>query len=332
MINLSLRHGYVPETWKVALLVPILKELNLDALFENFRPVDNLSFVSKSAERAVVTQLFKHCNENAPLPINQSSYRQFHSTETALVKVQNDILMSMNQREVTLLVLLHLSAAFDTVDHKIMFEILELDFGVSGSALKWMKCFLSGRKQFIQINQVLSSSFPVSWGVPQGSCLGPVLFLFYVSKLFEIINKHLPCSHGYADDTQLYLSFSPESLTCQNEAVKAIEACIADVRAWLVSQKLKFNDFKTEFLIIGTRQQLNKIEIDSVRVGDVAIKPVESVRNLGAWFDKHMSMDVHVGKVRQIRKFLSLESTKTLVHDFATSHLDYCNSLLAGIP
>jgi hypothetical protein len=118
---------------------------------------------------------------------------------------------------------------------------------------------------------------------------------------------------------------------------------LTEVRAWLVSQKLKFNDLKTEFLIIGTRQQLKKIEINSVRAGDVNIKPAESVRDLGAWFDKNMSMDVHVGKVcskafrglyniRQIRKFLSQEATKTLVHAFIMSHLDYCNSLLFGIP
>ena len=104
-----------------------------------------------------------------------------------------------------------------------------------------------------------------------------------------------------------------------------------------------FNDTKTEFLIIGTRQQLSKVTIDSIEVGDADIKPVQEVRNLGSWFDEHMSMNVHVGKVcskafrglyniRQIRKFLSIESTKTLVHAFVTSHLDYCNSLLFGIP
>ena len=135
------------------------------------------------------------------------------------------------------------------------------------------------------------------------------------------------------------------SSVCQNHVVRVVEACITEVRAWLVSQKLKFNDLKTEFLIIGTRQQLKKIEINSVRVGDVNIKPAESVRDLRAWFDKNMSMDVHVGKVyskafrglyniRQIRKSLSQEATKTLVHAFITSHASrlLSNSLLFGIP
>ena len=123
----------------------------------------------------------------------------------------------------------------------------------------------------------------------------------------------------------------------------ALEECITDMRSWLLTHKLMFKDSKTEFLIIGTRQQLSKIQIDSVKVGGVDIKPVEKVRNLGSWFDNHMSMNIHVGKVcskafrglysiRQIRKFLSMDSTKTLIHAFVTSHLDYCNSLLAGIP
>ena len=203
IINMSLQDGYVPEAWKVALLLPILKKLGLEALFENFRPVNNLSFVSKIAGKAVVGQILNHCEDNVPFPTNQSAYRPFHSTETALF-----------QREVTLLVLLDLSAAFDTVDHIIMLEILKSNFGVSCNTLGWFKSFLSDRKQFVSLNQVLSNSFPVTCGVPQGSCLGPILFLFYVSKLFEIIKKYLPSSHGYADDTQLYLSFCPESSVC----------------------------------------------------------------------------------------------------------------------
>ena len=249
----------------------------------------------------------------------------------------------MDQQEVTLLVLLDLSAAFDTIDHEILFDTLESEFGVIGNALKWIKSFLSHRKQRVNVKQEFSTKFTMSCGIPQGSCLGPVLFLLYTSQLFQTIDKHLPSSHGYADDTQLYLSFSPGSQVVQDQAIQIISNCIDEVRAWLVSRKLMFNDTKTEFLIIGTRQQLTKVSIDSIGVCDARTKPAQSVGNLGSWFDKHMSIDVHVGKVcskafrglyniRQIRKFLSIESTKTLVHAFVTSHLDYCNSLWFGIP
>ena len=173
--------------------------------------MSNLSFVAKATEKAVVNQLFEHCGDNAPLPTNQSSYRQFHSAETALLKVHNDILLNMDQQELTLLVLLDLSAAFDTIDHEILIDTLKSKFGVIGNALKWIKSFLPHRKQRVNIKQEFSTNFTLSCGVPQESCLGPVLFLLYVSQLFQIINKHLPSSHGYADDTQLYLSFSPDS-------------------------------------------------------------------------------------------------------------------------
>ena len=343
IINLSLEEGHVPDAWKIALLKPFLKKSGLEAVFENFRPVCNLSFISKSAEKAVIEQLFEHCDENAPLPSSQSAYRKNYSTETALLKVQNDILMSMDKQEIILLVLLDLSSAFDTIDHKLMLDTLEFDFGVTGKALLWLKSFLSDRKQRVHIKKEFSKDYNVNHGVPQGSCLGPVLFLLYISQLFDVVSRHLPSAHGYADDTQLYMSFRPESSIAQNQAMLALEECITDMRSWLLTHRLMFKDSKTEFLIIGTRQQLSKIQIDSVKVGGVDIKPVEKVRNLGSWFDNHMSMNIHVGKVcskafrglyniRQIRKFLSMDSAKTLIHAFVTSHLDYCNSLLAGIP
>ena len=207
MINLPLSEGHAPDSWKVAILTPILKKYGLDLVFENFRPVSNLSFDTKATEKAVVNQLFEHCGDNAPFPTNQSSYRHFHSTETALLKVHNDILLNVDQQEVTLLVLFDLSAAFGTIDHEILIDTLELEFGVIGNALKWIKSFLSHRKQRVKIKQEFSTNFTLR--VPQGSCLGTVLSLLYVSQLFQIINKHLPSSHGYVNDTQLYLSFSP---------------------------------------------------------------------------------------------------------------------------
>ena len=181
-----------------------------------------LQFVSRIAEKAVVGQLLEHYEEHTHLPVNQSAYFKFHSTETALV-ILSHIRMSTDKREITFLVLPDLSAAFDTVHYKIMLEVLELEFGVSENELQWIKLFLSVRKQFVCINQVESKSFDVSHGVPQGNCLGPSLFLFYVSKLFEIINKYLPNSHGCADDSQVYLSFRSDSFDCQDKAVNRVE-------------------------------------------------------------------------------------------------------------
>ena len=342
MVNSSLVSGCVPDNWKIALVLPLIKKLGLELVQENFRPVSNLPFVSKIAEKAVIPQVLDHCSKHAPLPSNQSSYRQHHSTETALLRVQNDILLSMDRQEVTLLVLLDLSAAFDTIDHSILADLLETDFGISNVALSWIKSFVRGRKQRVTIKQEQSRNFSVLSGVPQGSCLGPLLFIMYASRLFHVVEKHLPVVHVFADDTQLYLSFRPTSSISQDQAIRAMEECIVDVRAWMCHNMMKLNDSKTEFLIIGSRQQLAKINVDSIKVGASEIVSTSSVRNLGAWFDKNMSMDAHVGKVcskaffglykiRQIRKFLSVDATNTLVHAFVTSHVDYCNSLLYGV-
>ena len=340
MINLSIRHAYVPDDWKSAIVKLLLKKSGLELTYKNVRPISNLPFISKIVEKAALSQLFKHCEGNAPLRNLQS---WFHPTETALLKVQSDILMSMDRQEITLLVLLDLSAAFDTIDHQILLNFLGNDFGIIGSAHKWFASYLSGRKQRVLINDHTSDDFHLSCGVPQGSCMGPILFILYISRLYHVIANHLPSAHGYVDDTQLYLLFRPNSRSSQDQAIASVEACISDVRVWLIHNRLLINDSKTEFLVFGSRLQLSNIAIDSITVGDSTIKPVKSVRNLGTWFDSNMSMSIHIGKIcskafyglnkiRQLRKFLNPESTKTLVHAYVTSHLDYCNSLPFGVP
>ena len=153
-----------------------------------------------------------------------------------------------------------------------------------------------GRSQRILFDGVKSDSFDLRFGVPQGSCLGPLLFVVYDSKLFEIIQAHLPDAHCFADDTQLYLSFKPNSPTDQAQAVCAMERCISDLRKWMYHDKLKINDDKTEFLTIGSTQQLLKINPCTVRVGTTDIKPVSEVRNLGSWFDSNFSMSIHISQ------------------------------------
>ena len=344
IINSSLAYGHFPTTWKEALIKPILKKSGLDATFNNLRPISNLKFISKLTERAVYNQTYDHLVNNNLLPVLQSAYRQRYSTETALLKIQNDILLSMNRQHVTLLVLLDLSAAFDTVDHGILLRRLETSFGISGKALSWFTSYLSGRCQRVTLEGGVSKEFNLSThGLPQGSCLGPMLFTLYSSKLFNIISDHLPSAHAYADDTQLYLSFKPGSSVDEEQSLAAMEMCISAIRAWMVTDKLKLNDSKTEFLIIGTKQQLRKINNNKLSVGDSFIESVTTARNLGVTFDENMALLPHINNVcknafyyiyniRRIRKYLSIEATKTLVHAVVMGRIDYCNSLLYGLP
>ena len=142
-------------------------------------------------------------------PPMQSAYRKCHSTETALLTVQNDIFMNMNRQHATLLVLLDLSAAFDTVDHNILLDRLHNSFGIKDTAhtLNWFASCVSNRSQRVSVDLdgCLSDSFSLPHGVPQGLCLGPLLFTIYASELFKVIEEHLPAAHAYADDTQLYI-------------------------------------------------------------------------------------------------------------------------------
>ena len=161
--------------------------------------------------------------------------------------------------------------------------------------------------------------------------------------MFEIMAKHLPRAHSFADDTQLYVSCSPKEEDGQSSAIIAMERCIIEIKKWMAEDKLLLNDAKTEFLVIGTRQQLSMININSIKIGDADIVPESPIRNLGAWFDSTLSMEAHVTKTsstgfyylynfKRIRRYLSRENMETLIHAFISCRLDYCNSLMYGLP
>ena len=147
-------------------------------------------------------------------------------------------LLNMNNQCVTLLILLDLSAAFDTVNHDTMLRRLEYSFGIQGKALSWFASYLSGRTQRIMINESPSKPFKLECGVPQRSCLGPLLFTLYTIELFEIIKHHLHIIHCYADDSQVYISFSPNDRAEQLAVVRNMEDCIRDIRSWMLNNDL----------------------------------------------------------------------------------------------
>ena len=270
----------------------------------------------------------------------QSACRKFHSTETALLKVQNDILLALDNQHCVLLTLLDLSAAFDTVDHSVLLDRLSNSFGIKDEALSWITSYLSNRKKCVVINGVSSDDHSSNYDVPQGSVLGPDLFKKYGSPLAKLIRSFGIDAHLYADDTQLYIMFKTAS---QVSSVKNMEACVGAVRAWLANNYLKLNDNKTEVIVLGSSTELAKLSPIKLCVGDEKISPSASVRNIGAVFDSSMKLNeqvtaqcksawFNIHRIGKIRKYLNKNQSQVLVHSLVTSRIDHHNSLLHGLP
>lgn len=342
IVNQSLVDGEVPRSFKRAHIKPLLKKAGLDQeVFKNYRPVSNLSFISKILEKVVSHRLDEHLNLNGLCNPFQSAYTPFHSTETALLKVQSDILDALAAGNVCVLVLLDLSAAFDTIDHTILLDRLRDTYSISGTALKWFASYLGERYQSVIVNDKSSDPSRLCFGVPQGSVLGPKLYTLYTKPLGDLISSHGVQYHMYADDTQLYIFFKKDDTVTQDSAIQRLEACLADIEVWMQDNMLKLNCDKTEVAFFSSKRSIQSAEIQ-VNVGGAAVVPQASVRNLGAVFDQFLAMDKHISSISRscflhlrnigrIRRYLPEKATKTLVHSLVTSRMDYCNSLLVGI-
>ena len=345
IVNLSLSSGIFPDEMKLAFVTPLLKKPNfpIDDL-NNYRPVSLLSFLSKLIERVVARQLSKHladCNLYVPV---QSAYRPNHSTETALLKVVNDLLVAVDHGDAAVLALLDQSAAFDTIDHAILLKRLRCCFGVSDAVYSWFESYLSGRRQSVSICGVTSVAVSLMFGVPQGSVLGPPLFALYNSPIHAIPLRHGVDDHLFADDEQIYATFPvvPEHSE-QRSAFSKISNCVAETKEWMAENKIKFNDGKSDALVIYSKTSRRKPADLPLVIGEATINPSDSVRNLGVIIDKHLTMQKQINatcrnafyqlrKVARIRKLLSRPAAVQLVSAFVLSLIDYGNSLLAGLP
>ncbi|KAM9570281.1 uncharacterized protein ACWYII_042121 [Salvelinus alpinus] len=209
LINSSLTAGYVPSVFKRARVAPLLKKPTLDPSdVNNYRPVSLLSFLSKTLERAVLGQLSRYLSQNDLLDPNQSGFKTSHSTETALLCITEALRTAKANSLSSALILLDLSAAFDTVNHQILLSTLS-ELGISGAAHAWIASYLTGRSYQVAWRESVSSPRALTTGVPQGSVLGPLLFSLYTKSLGSVITSHGLSYHCYADDTQLIFSFPP---------------------------------------------------------------------------------------------------------------------------
>ena len=338
VVNKSFESGVFPDDCKSAIVRPLIKKHNLDKnVLKNYRPLSNCSFLDKFLEKCAFMQLNEYLTSNSLYGKYQSAYRQGHGTETALLKVKNDIMLALDNKKDVILVLLDLSAAFDTIDHTILLRRLEKRFQITGKALEWMSSFLCDRSQRVSVGgSMVSEARPLRFGVPQGSVLGPVLFSLYVTPLEQIISKHGCKTAIFADDTQLYL-------TCNNSnSVSIIENCVSEIKKWMISNFLALNDTKTEVICFSSKFIRNhEPSITDIKIGDATIDTSSVVRNLGVLFDENVTMSQHVKnvcktasyalwRISRCRHLLDKDRTIKLIHAFVTCRIDYCNSLLLG--
>ena len=341
LFNCSLALGTVPDMFKAAFITPMLKKPDADtADITQYRPISNLPVLSKLLERLVAKQLLDYLTTFRLLPDQQSAYRAHHSTETAVLKVLSDILLAVDSGDLAVLTLLDLSAAFDTVDHGILLHRLKVSYGLGGLVHRWFTSYLRGRVQYVRCGSTKSAPKLVLYGVPQGSVLGPILFLLYTADLIQLIERHDLSPHLYADDTQVYGSCRP-SMTAQ--LLDRMSECLADIAAWMRSNRLQLNTAKTEVIWCSSTRRQHQIPQSPLVVGSDAVVPVRVVRNLGIYLDSDLMMRTHVAKtvsscfavlrqLRSIRRSVSDPVLQSLVVALVLTKLDYGSATLAGLP
>lgn len=349
VVNLSITKAQFPKDMKKAIIKPTLKKEDADRdCLKNYRPVSNLPATSKLLERVVLDQLNHYLAVNSLHCPVQSGYRPHHSCETLLLRMTDDIFKETQSDNIVIVVLLDLSAAFDTIDHGILLDKLLVDFGVCGTALEWFTSYLQNRFFCVNINNTLSAYLCLLFGVPQGSLLGPILFILYIKYLQRIASRYGLSIQFYADDSQLYISFHPCRPSELVDITENVNKCLGEIKAWMVRNFMKLNETKTELLIMGKPLVLQKCNLKvELQFGSTVIVPTEckgdNWKSLGVKLDEALNMERQINSVRQkcswtmtnirtIGRYLDEEVKVMLVKQLIISKLDYCNSLYMNLP
>ena len=332
IFNLSLSTGEFVDDWKNARVTPIHKD-GSKLVMGNYRPISVLPIISKICEQEIFQQLYKYMNESNLISKFQSGFRPGYSTLSALIQMCDDSFNKMDNGELTGVVFLDIQKAFDSTDHNILLKKLKF-YGISQIELKWFQSYLTDRYQQCQIKGFLSKKGKIICGVPQGSILGPFLFLVYINDLPNFLNSTVPCL--YADDTQIFTSSHDRT-----KIAHSLNSDLENITDWLTVNKLQSHPAKTKMMVIGSRYNLDFKVSDlrsNIRINNNVVLPVFSQKCLGIYLDERLAFDVHIenlckkicsgiGVLRRIKPFVPKDCLLKLYKSLIQPYFDYCSPL-----
>ena len=327
IFNHSINSGVFPDEWKCSKVIPLFKQGERHDP-NNYRPISIIPVVAKVFERIIYDQVKAFIDENKLFFKSQSGFRSLHSTVTALLEATNDWAYNIDCGNVNAVVFLDLKKAFDTVDHEILVSKLNA-YGIRHGANDWFKSYLSDRTQKSLVNGFLSEDRFISCGVPQGTILGPLLFLLYINDLPNCLKHSHP--RMFADDTHLTYSAANVHDIDQN-----LNQDLKSVSEWLAANKLTLNTSKTEFMLIGSRQRIRTFHsFPTLTINETPIKRVDCVKSLGLNIDENLSWNKHIDKIskkiasgigalKRMRPFVPSSTLKYIYSSIIQPHFDYC--------
>ena len=325
LINLSFSTGVFPSQLKEAKVIPVFKNKGSPFDPENYRPISLLSNIDKIFQKLMHKRLTNFLDQSRSIYQLQFGFRADHSTESALLYCVNQISSALDEGNFGCSIFIDLQKAFDTVDHEILLSKLDF-YGVRGKALSWFRSFLTNRSQFVTVSGSDSKSKFMKHGVPQGSVLGPLLFLIYVNDLHIALRYSLAVL--FADDTMLFL---------QNESLKPIvKQANIDLKLlmhWLKANKISLNTTKTELMIF--RPVRKKIDYEvKIKVNGHRLRPSNVVKYLGVYIDEHLNWKHHAnfvanklkranGALSKLRHYVNRKTLSSLYYSLFHSHVSY---------
>lgn len=333
IFNLCFENCIYPNSWKIAKVIPLAKNTKQPLTGKNSRPISILPVLSKLMEGIMFNQIQHYFEVNQLQSDTQHAYKEGYSTSTALTVLTDEWLRQIDNNKLVGVAYLDFSAAFDLVDHHLLLEKLSA-YGFKQSAMSFLSSYLADRKQCVAFNGSLSDIVTLTCGIPQGSCLGPLLYSIFVNDMSYVL--HDACMTVYADDTTVHVSASNT-----DQVNSMLQQGIMDIDEWVVENRLKLNVSKTKCMIIGSKHSMRKDPKLNIYLKNQLLEQVAEIKLLGVTLDQTMSWTTHIGNIvttmsrnvsliRRNAHFMSLETRKFIVQSLVLCHLDYCSTVWAS--